>query len=306
MSLRLEMLQVARLAPKLLEESAGLVRDFLRSQQNEDGGFKDRVGKSDLYYTVFGIDGLLALQADLPLERIENYLRTFGTGGHLDFVHLCCLARCWGAIEHTRLRQSLSPNSRTEIVQRIETFRTQDGGYHPAADSAFGTAYGCFLALGAYQDLKLEFPEPLRLVQSLKFLETNDGAWQNERIPHASRITPHLNGSTNATAAAVTVLRNLGLPISPTVGDWLLAHAHPEGGFLAATQAPIPDLLSTATALHALAGLERDFAKVKESCLDFIDTLWTNEGAFHGNWSDDVLDCEYTYYGLLALGHLSL
>jgi prenyltransferase beta subunit len=318
MSLRLEMLQVARLAPKLLEESSALVRGFLESQQNADGGFKDRIGKSDLYYTVFGIDGLLALQADLPLERIENYLRTFANGEHLDFVHLCCLARCWGAIEHTGSRQSLSPNSRSKIVQRIEEFRTEDGGYHPATGSAFGTAYGSFLALGAYQDLKLEFPEPLRLVQCLKFLETNDGAWTNERTLHSLRAgalsepeaalrTPHLNtGSTNATAAAVTVLRNLGLPVSSTVGDWLLARAHPEGGFLAATQAPIPDLLSTATALHALAGLERDFTKVKEPCLDFIDTLWTNEGAFHGNWSDDVLDCEYTYYGLLALGHLSL
>ena len=40
--------------------------------------------------------------------------------------------------------------------------------------------------------------------------------------------------------------------------------------------------------------------------LDFIDTLWTNRGGFYGNWTDDVLDCEYTYYGLLALGHLSL
>jgi len=33
--------------------------------------------------------------------------------------------------------------------------------------------------------------------------------------------------------------------------------------------------------------------------------LWTNRGGFYGNWLDDTLDCEYTYYGLLALGHLS-
>jgi len=58
--------------------------------------------------------------------------------------------------------------------------------------------------------------------------------------------------------------------------------------------------------LHALAGLQVSFAGVKEKCLDFIDTLWTNEGAFHGQWADDHLDCEYTFYGLLALGHLSL
>ena len=70
--------------------------------------------------------------------------------------------------------------------------------------------------------------------------------------------------------------------------------------------APIPDLLSTATALHALAGLQCPCDGLREPCLDFIDSLWTNAGAFHGHWQDEGLDVEYTYYALLALGHLSL
>ena len=72
-------------------------------------------------------------------------------------------------------------------------------------------------------------------------------------------------------------------------------------------QAPIPDLLSTATALHALACLERPLpSAARERCLDFLDTLWSAEGGFHGHWADDHLDAEYTFYGLLALGHLSV
>src|SRR5262245_41341040 len=106
MSLRLEMLQVARLAPKLLGESAELVQSFLRRQQNADGGFKDRTGKSDLYYTVFGLDGLIALQVQ-SVERAENFLGSFSEGDRLDFVHLCCLARCWAAISPT-LEQPIS------------------------------------------------------------------------------------------------------------------------------------------------------------------------------------------------------
>src|SRR6266498_2447928 len=98
MSMRLEMLQVARLAPKLLGESAELVRQFLESQQNEDGGFRDRDGKSDLYYTFFGLDGLLALQAEVPARKVADYLGGFRGGDGLDFVHLCCLARCWKAL----------------------------------------------------------------------------------------------------------------------------------------------------------------------------------------------------------------
>ena len=37
MSLRLEMLQVARLAPRVLEDSASLVRDFLLRQLDQEG-----------------------------------------------------------------------------------------------------------------------------------------------------------------------------------------------------------------------------------------------------------------------------
>ncbi len=299
MSLRLEMLQVARLAPKLLGESSDLVRNFLLRQQNADGGFKGRSDTSDLYYTIFGIDGLVALQMELPVGRIESYLRTFRHGEELDFVHLCCLARGWAALSNsTTGLESPTGELRKSFLRRIETFRAQDGGYHPVPGGPFGTAYGAFLALGFYQDLRAELPEPLRLVQSLKFLETEDGAWANERSGKS--------GATNATAAAITVLRNLSLPVNPSVGGWLLNRCDAAGGFRAGPNAPMPDLLSTATALHALAGMEISCEGIKEACLDFIDTLWTNEGSFHGHWGEEVLDCEYTFYGLLALGHLSL
>ena len=78
------------------------------------------------------------------------------------------------------------------------------------------------------------------------------------------------------------------------------------GGFTAAPDAPIPDLLSTAVALHALDALEVPWRQHRESMLDFLDTLWTAEGAFHGSWADDEPDAEYTFYGLVALGHCSV
>ena len=303
MSLRLEMLQVARLAPKVLGDSTELIREFLIRQQNPDGGFQDRAGKSDLYYTVFGMDALLAIQSDRHLETTEEYVRSFHHGHELDFVHLCCLARGWAGVTDGRTRSPFVQ----EILQRIESFRTADGGYNPKPGAGSGTAYGNFLALGACLDLGEKPPEPLRLVQSFKLLETNDGAWLNERVSNDLPITARQDvGSTNATAAAVTLLRNLDMPVNTGVGDWLVARFHPQGGFLATPQAPVPDLLSTATALHALSGMQYDFEHLKEPCLDFVDSLWTNEGAFHGNWTDDALDCEYTFYGLLALGHLSL
>ncbi len=300
MSLRLEMLQVARLSPTLLGESAELVRDFLLRQQNEDGGFRDRAGQSDLYYTVFALDGLLALQAEPPAEGTAGYLSGFGDGEALDFVHLCCLARAWAALARSNV-PAASPRTeewRRRLAARVGEYRASDGGFHPKRGAAAGNAYGCLLACGAYLDLGVELREPLRFAQCLKFLETGDGAWANERgLP---------DGSTNATAAAVTLLRHLALPINPDVGAWLLSRCRPEGGFVAMPRTPVPDLLSTATSLHALSALQCDLAPIRDPCLDFLDSLWTNEGGFHGHWNDEALDCEYTYYGLLALGHLAV
>jgi prenyltransferase beta subunit len=293
------MLQVARLAPKVLgAEATDLVSRFLRAQQNEDGGFKDRKGQSDLYYTVFGLDALAALQQHIDSKRVRSYVEMFGDGAGLDFVHLCALARSWAALGKETVPDALKQS----LPQRLATFRSCDGGFNSTSNSARGSAYGAFLGLAAYQDLGVPLPEPMELVRSLKLLETDDGAWTNEVFGRGRMPV----GATNSTAAAVTVLRNLNMPLNATVGDWLLAQAHPQGGFLAVPGAPIPDLLSTATALHALAGLGVSFERIKEPCLDFVDSLWTNEGAFHGNWADEHLDCEYTCYGLLALGHLSL
>ena len=88
MSLRLEMLQVARVAPKVLGDAAELVRNFLESQQNPDGGFRDRDGESDLYYTVFGLDALAVFQAEPDMAAVEQFLLTNGDGDGLDLVHL--------------------------------------------------------------------------------------------------------------------------------------------------------------------------------------------------------------------------
>jgi prenyltransferase beta subunit len=275
-----------------LRESSELVVDFIRSLQLPDGGFSDRVGDSDLYYAVFAGNALLANQAPLPVDSLTAYLDGFADGAELDFVHLCSLVRCRTYIGITGDR--LKP-----VLERIEAYRAADGGYHNSGTGEeHGTAYGCFLALGAYQDAGVPIPSPGRVVECLLSLASDDGGFANERnIPVPS---------TTATAGAVVALRGLGADVPEQTGQWLLARAYNDGGFFAAAQAPMPDLLSTATALHALSAMNVPFAHVKEPCLSFVDTLWSSKGAFYGHWADDVLDCEYTYYGLLALGNLSL
>jgi prenyltransferase beta subunit len=294
MSFRLEMLQVARLAPKLLGESAALVTEFLTSRLAPEGGFLNRDDKPDLYYTVFGIEGLLALQQPLPKDRIAAWLQRFGTGEGLDFVHLCCLARSWSALDP----KALSDEQRAAIAAHVEAYRKPDGGFHPAKDRTQGSAYGCLLAAAAYEDLALPLPQMEAVKACMDSLLCADGGWTNE----AALPFPNAPG----TAAALALYRRMRWDVPAQSIEWLLGCQHPDGGFLAIPRAPMPDLLSTAVSLHALSGAQVDLTPLKERSLDYIDSLWSAQGGFHGNWTDHQLDCEYTYYGLLALGHLSL
>ena len=292
-TLRVEMLQVARRGALALGDSASLVRNRLLQSQGPLGGGTDRDGRDDLYYTIFWLACLEALGSPPPNAReTKQFIESQKSGETLDLIHLGALARCRAALGLRDIAVE------APLLQRIESFRSLDGGYDSTPAHPTGNAYAAFVAFGAYQDLGHEIPAPLKLVQSLKRLESRDGAWGN--FPALPR------GSTNPTAAAVTLLSQLQMPLNESVADWILGQVHPQGGFMAMPLAPIPDLLSTATALHAIACLEAPIPKViQEACLDFIDSLWSAEGGFHGHWNDDHLDAEYTFYGLLALGHLS-
>src|SRR5687767_8710312 len=124
------MLQVARLAPTLLGESRDLVRDFYQQRLNADGGFQNRAGDSDLYYTVFGLEGLAALEQEMPATT-PAFLAQFATTDQhrptqidteLDFVHVTCLARAWA----TAARGGAPSEIRGALRQRIEDFRSGD------------------------------------------------------------------------------------------------------------------------------------------------------------------------------------
>jgi hypothetical protein len=286
------MLQVARLAPTQLGESRDLVAAFLRSRVNSDGRFQDRAGASDLYYTVFGLDSLIALQEEPPVGT-RVYLQQFAATHDLDFVHAACLARGWAGVHHHPEAALVDA-----LLTRVEACRSNDGGYATTPGATHGSVYGAFLALGIYQDLGRALPAAPDLIASLRALKAGDGSYANQPgVP---------TGLTTATAAAVMVLRHLDVVPERDAGLWLLDRCHESGGFFATRSAPMPDLLSTATALHALSSLQVPIGAVREACLDFVDSLWTNRGGFFGSWADDTVDCEYTFYALLALGHLSL
>ena len=289
------MRRAAQRARNLLPDPSGLTRvvDFLSSQVNDDGGFADRAGRSDLYYTVFGLEASAALGLPSP-ANLSNFLAQFRDIDRLDFVHATCLARCWASLPPS---DAVSQADRSRLLERIESFRTPDGGYNQWPDQPRGTAYGCILAMGTYQDLDgPPMPQPHGLLDCLRTLRADDGGYVNEPN-QAAGLTP-------ATAAAITVQIELGEPTDPRAVDWLFARHQPAGGFSAMPSLPLADLLSTATALHALARAGADIAAIRSTCRRFVLGQWDN-GAFRGHAFDNVRDCEYTFYGLLALGELA-
>ena len=262
--------------------STQLIVDFLKSNINPDGGFKGRSDKSDLYYTVFGTEALAALGGSVDNERTLSYLDTFTDLDKLDLIHLASLVRCYANLSQGAIENSL----RERLVNALERFRSE-----------VNTVYDCFIVLGAYQDLGVDLPDKDRLIKCIAQLSVDSGGFTNNPSIHT--------GSTNATAAAMITLHELGEKIDNKHADWLISQCTNTGGFTAAPAAPMPDLLSTATALHALKVTGFDTESIKEKTLNFIDTLWTKQGSFYANWAEKTLDCEYTYYGLLALGELN-
>ena len=275
-------------------------RAFVESRRTADGGFRGRSDEADLYYTCFALlclDGLDALPADTnkSVRSYPSYLAAQARRDDLDLVHTASLARCVALTG-----ADLSPP--LDWLQMIEAFRTPEGGFSEKPGAPAGSAYGAFLAIGALDDLGLfagnQDENDKGVLFSLQCLRQKGGGFAN---------TPdNPEPATNATAAAVIVLKRLGVAANAvaSAADSLLKTYHDLGGFRANRFAPAPDLLSTATALHALAalGVRRGFDG--EKTLQFIESLCQDDGGFAAHWLDSTTDVEYTFYGLLALGEL--
>jgi len=337
MTIRRDMIEAAGRAKALLGDSAGAVERFVRSRQQADGGFAGRGEAGDLYYTVFAVEILAALDAEMPVRRIAAYLDGFGDGQSLDLVHLASLARCRAALDEAAATQ---PDRKTvgAMAAMVERFRSADGAFSIKAGADAGDVYGCFMATGAMEDLGMGLAGAQAIVARLGALRRADGGYANDDRTAA--------GSTPATAAAVVLLHGLeahatrGQDARETQGrdalatengrgtrdkgrptkyeirnteyvamaaQWLLARRHVSGGFAAGPGLEtlgMTDLLSTATAIHALATVGARLDDLREAALDYLDSLWRPMGGFCGCGADDVVDCEYTFYGLLAMGHL--
>ncbi|WP_421919520.1 prenyltransferase/squalene oxidase repeat-containing protein [Marinifilum sp.] len=300
----------------LSEDAQNRIISFLHSQKCESGGFVDKAGKSDLYYSVFGYTLALVFDMKLNLDQEKNFLAEFDQR-NLDFVHSVCLVRAFYLVHLIDIRQKSGFNASkylrfnfaknliigqlvtrtmsdcTEVLWDLESYIAGDEGYnHNAKEEEQSTVYANYLMWTLYQDLQIEADSIEEIQNANLSLILDNGSYANE--------SNSSDGVTSATAAGM--MMNLGNEKSK---EWLLERRSKKGGFVAAKDVPVSDLLSTATALLAIKMSGEKMESFSENSLDFINLHWDESGGFFGSIADTNCDVEYTYYALLGLGVLS-
>jgi geranylgeranyl transferase type-2 subunit beta len=296
--------RVAEGLSRLPAEARTRHADYLRGAQNADGGFPDRAGVSDLYYTGFGLRGLAVLGALTPevCERAAGFLRCSLTQQAsvvdlFSLLYACILVQLGGGPDV--LAQS-PPDWPERVGATLETFRAPDGGYARSAGSGSGSTYHTFLVGLCHQLLGRGLPGPGEVVRFVESRRRPDGGYVE--------VAPMRRSGTNPTAAAVGLLQlvegevsGLTPEVRAGVADFLAGMASPEGGLRANGRAPLADLLSTFTGAWTLDQLGALGRLDASQVLGYAQAVGRPGGGFRGGLWDEGWDVEYTFYGLPVL-----
>lgn len=290
-------------------------RDFILTQQNDDGGFggrglpsddptAEREGReSDLYYTAFAIRALAALQLFSPDDavRISRFLdwSRQHQATVIDVVSWLYSALMVQATAGLDLLAAANANWPIELAARLESFRSSDGGYAKTHEGALGSTYHSFLVALCYELIGQPLPHPDRLVSFIRNRQRDDGGFVE--------IAPMKRSGTNPTAAAVAILTlhsTIGKNLREDVLAYLKDVRSGEGGFQANTRIPFADTLSTFTGYLTCVDLDAGDVVDRSRLELFIRQLEMPLGGFRAAAWDQATDVEYTFYALGALGLL--
>lgn len=295
------------------------IRSFVKKEMLKKAVFTDRAGKTDPYYSVFGYTLCFIFDIKIDTRRANKLLDEWENNNKFDFVHAISLLRCRFLIQAFKIKQKagafakMAMNSTTlqEIAQKdlakkvlkkqknllsvIEEYKSEDSGYNHFNKKAKGaTIYANFLIMGLFQDLYIkDFKKGLR--ESTCKLRLKDGSFVNQ--------FESMQGVSAATAAALLIINEFeGRDKSI---DWLKSQISKDGGFLAAPEAPIADVLSTGTSVLSLKLINKLSKEKATSAAEFVNLHWHETGGFFGSIADQHPDVEYTFYALLAIGVLT-
>lgn len=292
---------LARLDPARRERH----RQFILSRQQKDGGFLGREGGSDLYYTSFAVRGLAVLGglSSVEAQQIGRFLagfdwRSLHVVDLMSWLYSTLVTQSYGGPDPLAHEP---PDWIDQVVAKLESVRTPDGGYAKSAEGILGSTYHSFLTVMTYELLGRRPPKPNKLGQFLFDRQREDGGFVE--------IAPMKTSGTNPTAAAAVLLQRLGFDdeqLKADLLDFLRLVRSDEGGFQANTRIPFADGLSTFTSLL----VAQDFGISHEFDLPAIQAFVSQQlefptGGFRGASWDEQADVEYTFYGLGILGLLA-
>lgn len=249
------------------ENSQKEVRDFVGSCQHPDGGFTDRAGHPDLYYSLFGAWLSAAMDLNHTMRNYKPYI-------------------------DRELNKNSGPVDLFASLL-IQVLLFENGFRKPSVIK--------LLKITFFEGNKTNI-----YYRFFLFLLAVDALYHNRLIrilglPALTFYSPP-PGSPCSVHAAVAVARHkVGLQTEKQ--SKILLSYFEDNGFKSFRDVREPDMLSTAVSLFALKTIGTDLRMVTPECLDFIQQNYS-AGAFLAGNGDEVRDLEYTFYGLLALGTL--
>lgn len=72
------------------QDTLSEIRSFLKSRQTDDGGFADRGGRSDMYYSLFGCYIAEAIGVGEVIAPLKEYVKNSVNTNNLKGIHLKC------------------------------------------------------------------------------------------------------------------------------------------------------------------------------------------------------------------------
>jgi hypothetical protein len=284
-TLSLKMLKTLQQGEKRFSnEALQRISSFIESQLTDNGVFMDKNGKDDLYYTAFGLMIAYVLKLKIDTNKTEKWLKT-QDDKLTDLINYSAFVRSkmlCKLLKYGKIKFVI--NHLFQTKQAFPNFTN-----YPHNDKF--SPYSQFLLLSLKEDLGTKIEKKQEILTSLSSYHVGTGGFSN--------IKASTQATTNATVAALAVKGQLcGYRNSGDV-DYLRSLQDENGGFFANHSAPIPDLLSTATALFMLKCYG---VAPRINPNDFIDAHWQSSGGFCATLLDESCDVEYTFYGLLGLG----
>ncbi len=278
--------------------------EYLKRAQQADGGFAGRMGSSDLYYTSFALRGL-AILGELcgeVAERAAEFLRSRLESEEklIDQMSLIFAAALLDAAAGLDVYGPHGDDWKNAFAAKIELLRCDDGGYAKGPGGTAGSTYQTFLSLLCLELIQRPWQDPNRILEFVQSQRSPLGGFREIRVSKRA--------GTNPSAAAIGVLRLLDALDDSTrrlTAEFLCDMQDEEGGLLANSRIPIPDLLSTFTGLMTLADLEQLESVDLEAARRFVGSVEHPDGGFLAATWDEVRDVEYTFYGLGCLALLA-